>query len=233
VGLDFSEGEALDGRAAFFSVDITDELAVRQTAAAIKQNTGDVDAIIHAAAATGRSGWLVDHSLRNVELDLWHRILDANLTGALICARELGAILRKSSDGQILLLGSIAGLVPTIGSSAYAISKGALVTLTRQLAAEYAHERIRVNLVAPGPHADETEQAQLGASGCDLAPTPLGRYGDPSELGEAIARLVTHPFSFMTGACIPIDGGEHLRPRNEPVRSNPQDPVTTKNRASQ
>lgn len=202
-----------------FPLDITDEAAVRRVAAAVQAEHGRIDAVVHAAAVTGRSASLGTHTLRTVDIDLWRRVLDVNLTGTLVCAREFGALL--GPGGQLLVVGSVQGIVPTLGSSAYAVSKAALTGLVRQLAAELAPDGIRVNLVAPGPVADDAELDRLGAAGVDGAPTPLGRFDRPREMAEAIADLVTGSFGFMTGAIIPIDGGEHLRPRSGPPRAHP------------
>lgn len=203
-------------------VDITDEGAVRAAAETIRKEHGHIDALVHAAALTGRSRGLEPHSLRSVEMDLWRRVLEVNVTGALLCARELGALLRPGPRAQILLVGSIQGLVPTAGASAYAVSKAALVGLVRQLAAEYAPEGVRVNLVALGPVADDHELARLSAAKEEESPTPLGRFGGPREVAESIADLTTGSFSLLTGAVVPVDGGEHLRPRTGPRRNHRQ-----------
>jgi len=201
-------------------VDLTDEAAVRRAADVVHAGLGGIDAIVHAAAVTGRSTTLGTHTLRTVDLDLWRRVLDVNLTGALVGLREFGALLRTGGSAQILVVGSIQGLVPTLGSSAYAVSKAALTGLVRQLAAELAPDGIRVNMVSPGPVADADELERLRAAGTDDTPTPLGRFDRPREMAEAIADLVTGSFGYMTGVVIPIDGGEHLRPRSGPQRAH-------------
>lgn len=209
-------------RARTMKVDITDEQAVRAAAKAIRDEYGAIEALVHAAAVTGRSPSLQRHSLRSVDLDLWRRVLEVNVTGALLCAREFGALLRPGPRAQILLVGSIQGLVPTMGASAYAVSKAALVGLVRQLAAEFAADGVRVNLVSPGPVADDRELARLRAEGVDDSPTPMGRFGGPREIAESIVEMTIGSFSLLTGAVVPIDGGEHLRPRTGPRRAHGQ-----------
>lgn len=202
-------------------LDITDEAAVRRAVEEMAAQRVQIDALVHAAAITGRTPTLQPHSLLTVDLDLWRRVLDVNLTGALLCARAFGTLLRPAPAAQILFVGSIQGLVPTFGASAYAVSKAALVGLVRQLAAEYAAHGVRVNLVAPGPVAEASERARLAAQDAGEDPTPLGRFGSPREIAEAVADLVTGSFSLLTGAVVPLDGGEHLRPRTGPRRSHP------------
>lgn len=201
-------------------VDVTDEAAVAAAAASIRNSHGAIDTVVHAAALTGRSPALPRAPLRSVGVDSWRHVLDVNVTGALLCAREFGALIRSGPRAQILLVGSIQGLVPTLGASAYAVSKAALVGLVRQLAAEYASDGVRINLVAPGPVADDAELASLSADAdAVLDPTPIGRFGRPREVAEAIADLTSASFSLLTGAVVPLDGGEHLRPRTGPKRA--------------
>ncbi len=201
-------------------VDVADTPTMQDAAASVREACGGIDAIVHAAAITGRSAELHSHTLRTVDLDLWRRVLEVNVTGSLVCAREFGPLLRTGPLAQILMVGSIQGLVPTDGSSAYAVSKAALVGLVRQLAAEMAADGVRVNLVAPGPVADQDELARLRSNGLESSPTPLGRFCTPREMAEAIADLATGAFGFLTGATIPLDGGEHLRPRTGPARAH-------------
>lgn len=225
VGVDIESPDA--GSSRLLRVDLTDEVAVRRAAEAVRTEYGALDAIVHAAAWTGRSADLHSHTLSTVDLAMWRRMLEVNLTAALICAREFGPLLQAGPQAQILLVGSIQGLVPTMGASAYAVSKAALVGLARQLAAELAADGVRVNLVAPGPVADDSELDRLQTAGRADAPTPLGRFGQVRELAESIADLVTGSFSLLTGVTIPVDGGEHLRPRTGPARAHEPDQTST------
>lgn len=202
-------------------VDLTDQTAVRRLAERVRAEHGGIDAIIHAAAMTGRSPSMGTHTLRSVDIALWRRVIDVNLTGALVCIREFGALLRPEPLGQILVIGSVQGLVPTMGASAYAVSKAALTGLVRQFAAEFAGEGIGVNLVAPGQVADEEELQRLRDSGFEEVTAPMGGSLHPREMAEAISDLVTGSFHFMTGVVISIDGGEHLRPRQGLARTHP------------
>ncbi len=208
-------------------LDITDETSLHAAAGELAAQHVTIDALVHAAALTGRSSTLQPHDLLSVDLGLWRRVLDVNLTGALLCAREFGALLRPGQHAQILFVGSIQGSVPTLGASSYAVSKAALIGLVRQLAAEYAARGVRVNLLAPGPIADVSELARLGEQATIEDPTPLGRFGRPREIAESVADLVTGSFSLLTGAVVPLDGGEHLRPRTGPRRSHPAHPDST------
>lgn len=195
--------------------DVSDARSIAAVAAGIAADHGRVDRLVHAAALTGRTpGAGVSGELAGFDIGSWRALIDVNLTGALICVQQFLGLLRRSSAPRVLLLGSIQGLVPTLGTGAYGVSKAALTALTRQLAAELAADAITVNMIAPGPIIADTAGDH---SPSEDPPTPLRRYGSPHEVARAVAALLGGSFQFMTGAVIPLDGGEHLRPRRRPV----------------
>lgn len=202
------------------TVDIRDEAAVVAVMDQARTTWGPLRWLVHTAALTGRSGRLTSVSLVDADLDLWREMVDTNLTGALISARAFAPNTVGATDPQILIFGSIQGAVPTIGSGMYAVSKSALVGLVRQLAAELADDDIRVNMVSPGPIAADSEIAQLRSSGADVAPTLMRRFGRPEEVAASVVDLCSG-FTYVTGAVLPVDGGEHLRARQPPPRKNP------------
>ena len=212
-----------------FRADITDPAAIASVCAEVTDIYGRVDRLVHAAALTARTpGVGVSGELALIHLDVWRRLIDVNLTGALICVQQFLELLKLSADPKVLLVGSIQGLVPTMGTGAYGVSKAALAGLTRQLAAELAGARIAVNMLSPGPIAgpdhDERSMKTKGDAPATRGPTPMERFGTPAEVARAVAAILGESFSYMTGAVIPIDGGEHLRPRPglPPVQSGPE-----------
>lgn len=210
---------AIDG-VDVMQADVSDADAIAGVAARVAATHGRVDCLIHAAALTGRTpGRGVGGELAGFDLQTWRALLEVNLTGALVCVQQFLALLLRSSTPKVLLVGSIQGLVPTHGTGAYGVSKAALTALTRQLAAELATDAVTVNMIAPGPIVAESKNLASGAAQADL-PTPLGRYGSPQEVARAVVSILGEPFGFMTGAVIPLDGGEHLRPRYPPSRAD-------------
>jgi NAD(P)-dependent dehydrogenase (short-subunit alcohol dehydrogenase family) len=136
----------------------------------------------------------------------WTRQLEVNLTGTYLGVRACLPSLTERK-GSIVLVSSVHALFGLPGHSAYAASKGGLVSLGRQLAVEYA-PAVRVNTVLPGPILT---QAWDGVSDADLRrsveSTPAGRLGDPAEVASAIAFLVSTGASFISGAELLVDGG--------------------------
>lgn len=211
--------------------DVSDATSIAAVATHIAAAYGHVDRLVHAAALTGRTpGRGVSGALVGFDLDAWRALIEVNLTGALVCVQQFLGLLLRSSAPKVLLVGSIQGLVPTLGTGAYGVSKAALTALTRQLAAELAADSVTVNMIAPGPivadpAADSGAATELGTAPDgptpEGGPTPLGRYGSPSEVARAVGSVLGEPFHFMTGAIIPVDGGEHLRPRHPPAHGHP------------
>jgi len=212
---------------------VSDADAIAAVAARVDATHGRVDRLVHAAALTGRTPGLgVSGELARFDLDAWRALLEVNLTGALVCVQQFLPILLRSSAPKVLLVGSIQGLVPTLGTGAYGVSKAALTALTRQLAAELANDGVTVNMVAPGPIAAGPVDLAGGAAQRDQ-PTPLGRYGSPDEVARAVVSVLDEPFRFMTGVVIPLDGGEHLRPRYPPpMPARPRSAQAAEDRAS-
>lgn len=215
IAIDVTPTDIVTPGVEFVQADVASMDAVRAAVETIRKSRRCVDWLVHAAALTGSSS-PVDLSgpVSTVDLHVWQRTLDVNLTGSLICVQLLLPLLKQSTDGRVILVGSIQGLVPTFESGSYAVSKAAMVGLTRQLAAEMAKDAITVNLVCPGTTIQRRSDARPGW------PNPMGRFGGADELSRAIAGLLLHGSAFMTGAIIPVDGGEHLRPRNSPTRPN-------------
>jgi NAD(P)-dependent dehydrogenase (short-subunit alcohol dehydrogenase family) len=116
--------------------------------------------------------------------------------------------------GAIVNIGSVAALAGIPGMAAYCAAKGAIVALTRQMAADYSRLGIRTNCICPGTvgdtdlgrtllSTDTSETAQQRR----LAKYPAGRFGEPEEIAEAALYLASDAASFMTGAIVPVDGG--------------------------
>tara|TARA_B100000029_G_C16996738_1_gene749572 strand:- start:53 stop:544 length:492 start_codon:yes stop_codon:yes gene_type:complete len=148
-------------------------------------------------------------------VELWDRIIDVNLKSTFLMCRHAIPVMKDQGGGVIVNTASVQGLQSAPGVSAYAASKGGQLSLTRQLALEYARDNIRVLAVNPGtidtPLVDEALEA-LGANTPEAREGmaevhPVGRIGQPSDIAKVVLFLASDDASFMTGEYVCVDGG--------------------------
>jgi NAD(P)-dependent dehydrogenase (short-subunit alcohol dehydrogenase family) len=142
----------------------------------------------------------------------WRAHLDVNLTGVFLCAQRFGREMLAAGSGTIVNVASVLGLVASgqIRQAAYAASKGGVVNLTRELAAQWARRGVRVNALAPGWFPTEMTADMFGderSLAWMRARTPLGRGGQLEELVGPLLFLTSDASSFVTGHVLTVDGG--------------------------
>lgn len=143
--------------------------------------------------------------------DEWERVLRVNLKGVWLCMKYEIQQMIKQRRGAIVNIASIAGIVGRPGSCAYGASKAGVIQLTRVAALEYAKTGVRVNAVCPGPiwtpMLERLMQGQPHAVRDYTALHPLGRFGQPEEVAQAVLWLCSDSASFVTGHALVVDGG--------------------------
>ncbi len=148
-------------------------------------------------------------SAADLSEEAWDRLIGINLKGVFLCAKHAIPYMKKSGGGSIINNASILGHVGFPGAAAYNAAKGGVVILTKNLALDYAKDRIRVNAVSPG--FIRTPMVEKGAVEGMLdkiaAMHPLGRLGEPIEVANCVLFLASEESSFVTGISLLVDGG--------------------------
>jgi pteridine reductase len=191
-------------RARAFRANVADEADVDRLFAEVVGEFGRLDVLVAAAAV-----W-EPKPLESVTADDVRRQFEVNTLGTFLCCQRAGLLMVEQPEGgAIVTIGDWATARPYPGYAAYFPSKGAIPTLTRCLAVELARRnpRIRVNCILPGPvmlPEDLPEEERHEA----MAGTLLHRLGSPENIAHAVVFLVEN--DFVTGACLPVDGGRMI-----------------------
>jgi len=213
AGLDGREGAALAARYAesqliFRDSDLTREAEVQAAVMAATERFGGLDAVVNCAGIypTGKR-------LEALSDDEWDRTVAVNLTAIFRVCRATLPLLRAAGGGAIVNIASVHADATVPGVPAYAATKAAVVGLSRQMALDYAVDRIRVNAVLVGSVAtrmtlDGLEAAGgVEALGLSFEPNRIARIANPSEIATAIGFLISDASSFVTGSAMQVDGG--------------------------
>lgn len=201
---DVSRQIADDSRVRSIVADVQDETAVESCVQMVVESWGRVDIVIN-NAGIGSNISLLDFTKQEFD-----RIFGVNLRGPLLFCKH--AIPAMVNGGAIVNIASISSTSGIPGQALYAPSKGGILQMTRQLAIEYAQQNIRVNAVAPGTietpmlEGDDPEQMKKVLDWL-LKMHPVGRFGQPKEVANAILFLASDEASFITGANLAVDGG--------------------------
>ncbi|MDP6323364.1 MAG: 3-oxoacyl-ACP reductase FabG [Acidimicrobiales bacterium] len=188
-----------------FSCDVTDQEHVNKAFKEVEETLGTVEVLVANAGITRDA-----LTARTTDQD-FSEVLDTNLTGAFRTAKQALRGMMKNRWGRIIFVSSLSGRIGQVGQSSYAASKSALLGLSRSLAKEYASRNITVNVVAPGAvKTDMLEKLSDDQIKEYIESIPLGRLGEPQEIGEIIAFLSSENASYITGSVIPVDGGLYM-----------------------
>jgi 3-oxoacyl-[acyl-carrier protein] reductase len=186
-------------------LDVTDPAAVESFVAEVAEG-GDLAGLVNAA------GVLQLGTIADVSVEDWDRVIDVNLRGTFLTCRAVIPHLEARGAGAIVNLASIAGRTTSFyGAPNYVASKGGVIGLTMVLAAQHAARNVRVNCVAPCIFRTPMASAYTNEQWASLQPTiPMGRVGEPREVANVIVSLLSDEWSYVTGQCINVNGGQFM-----------------------
>jgi 3-oxoacyl-[acyl-carrier protein] reductase len=202
---------AKGGEGLFVKVNVADAGSVESGVEAVLGRWGRIDVLVNNAGIL-RDAQLVkwkDEALAGTMSDeSWDAVIGVNLKGVFLCTRAVVPHMISGGGGVVLSASSVVGLYGNFGQTNYVASKAGVIGMTRTWARELGKHAIRVNAVAPGFVATEIlrdmPQKVLDAM---VQHTPIGRIGRPEEIANAYVWLASDQASFVTGACLSVDGG--------------------------
>jgi glucose 1-dehydrogenase len=205
------EIESGGGKALVVKMDVSSEHDVQRAFGEAKDAFGSIDLLVNNA------GLEQQHLLLDMPLAAWQKVIDVNLTGCFLCAREAARMMNADkSPGTIVNISSVHEQIPWEQFSHYCASKGAVKMFAQSIAKELAPLGIRVVGVAPGAIDTPINKDVLAspeASAKVQSEIPLGRWGHVQDVARAVAWLASEQASYVTGATLFVDGGMTLYPK--------------------
>ncbi len=214
--IDDERGHALvgqlggEGLATYVHVDVTSKDEVDALFATAKDAYGSLDIAFNNAGISPPD----DDSILDTELDAWRRVQEVNLTSVYLCSKAALTHMVAQGSGSIINTASFVAVMGAATSQiSYSASKGGVLSMTRELGVQFARDGIRVNALCPGPvntpllqelFAKDTERAARR-----LVHVPMGRFGEPHEMANAVLFLASDESSFITATTFLVDGGIH------------------------
>ncbi len=197
--------EANGGSAAVIGFDVSDEKAFIDALKTIKDCDGELSYLVNNAGITN------DKLALRMKTDDFMSVINANLTSCFIGCREAMKMMRKQKFGSIVNIASIVGETGNAGQTNYSASKGGVIAMTKSFAIESATSGIRYNAITPGFIAtDMTDELNDEVKESFTSKIPMKRFGNPSEVAEATAFLLSDHSSYITGETLKVNGGMNM-----------------------
>jgi 3-oxoacyl-[acyl-carrier protein] reductase len=193
---------ASGGHALAIEADITNEKEIVAAVEKTIQNFGAVHILVNCAGIT------IDGTVVKLKKEHFEKVLAVNLTGSFLAMKAVLPQMISQEYGRIVSISSVIGLIGLRGASAYASSKAGLIALSKSVAREVARKGITVNCICPGYiNAGLMKGVEKGVLEEMTKATPMGKIGEPEDIGEGVAFLASDCAKYITGQALSIDGG--------------------------
>ena len=209
VNLDAAESVANEARDAFaHQVDVADEASVKAMMDATAERYGGIDVLYNNAGISPND----DASVLDTSIEAWDRVQAVNTKGVFLCCKHGIPHLQQRGGGSVINVASFVAILGAATSQiSYTASKGAVLSLTRELAVQFARENIRVNALCPGPVETPLLLSIFGDDPAALERRrthwPMGRLAKPREIVNGALFLASDESSYVTGSTFLVDGG--------------------------
>ena len=205
VGVDLLEGAPGD---LSLAVDVTEEFAVSQMYQQVREEFGRVDVLFNNAGISPND----DVSVLDTSLEAWQRVQDVNLKSVFLCCKHGIPHLLDAGGGSVINTASFVAVMGAATSQiAYTASKGAVLSLSRELGVEFARRGVRVNALCPGPVStpllNELFASDPAKAARRLVHLPMGRFAEAVEIANAALFLASDESSYITASTFLVDGG--------------------------
>jgi NAD(P)-dependent dehydrogenase (short-subunit alcohol dehydrogenase family) len=199
---------ACNGEAFAFHADVADESAVREMYAATSERCGGIDVLYNNAGISPAD----DAGILETSVEAWQRVQDVNTKGVFLCCKHGIPYLLERGGGAVINVASFAAIIGAATSQiSYTASKGAVLSMSRELAVQFARQGIRVNALCPGtvdtPLLQRIWGGDPAAAQRRLVHIPVGRLAQPREIVNAALFLASDESSYVNGATFIVDGG--------------------------
>ena len=185
------------------SCDVTDEESIKNAIKTVVDHFGKIDILVNNAGVVEYSSGLHDHTTAQ-----WDKVLDTDLKGVFLMAREVSTIMMKQKYGRIVSLSSVVGVMGNAGQVNYAASKSGIIGMTMSLAREVGSRGITVNAVAPGfIQTAMTDVLSDEIKDQMKSQIPLGSFGNVQDIADAVLFLASDEAKYITGQTLHVDGG--------------------------
>lgn len=194
-----------------YAADIADPAACEETCRKVLAEPGGIDILVNNVG--GRN---LDVPVEATDLATWQKFIDLNLTHVFLCTKMIGGAMLERRQGRVINIASISGLIANRGIAGrhYETAKAAVIHFTRATAADWAPRGVTVNAICPGLFMTEPNQAWAKKHPevieTFVKAVPMGRTGEPDEIGPLAVYLASPASSYVTGASFVIDGGYTL-----------------------